>query len=120
MGCTPQAMSCSDLTIIKLELSRNLLVPLAFSWRVLIWNVSALILFWHWQTSSLEIFSENFYEVVWKTMLIEYFLNKVADLQPNMFYLNFQKLFKTYLNLPEQLLWKKLEGHCFFFMCCVY
>ena len=53
MGRIQWPMSCLELTIVRLELSSNLLVAHAFVWRVLIYFVSHVIMFWQWQTGKM-------------------------------------------------------------------
>ena len=45
MGCTQKTMSCSELTITKVDLSGNFLTPHAFAYRVLVSFVSHAIIF---------------------------------------------------------------------------
>ena len=48
--CTQQAMPCSELAMIRLELSSNVLVPHAFVSKVLICIISYIMIFWQGRT----------------------------------------------------------------------
>ena len=61
MGRIQWPMSCLELTIVRLELPSNLLVAHAFVWRVLIYFVSHVIMFWQWQTGKYEQCPANIY-----------------------------------------------------------
>ena len=45
MKCMQQALSCLEVTVVRLELSSDLLVPRAFACRVLVCLVSHVIIF---------------------------------------------------------------------------
>ena len=66
-------MSCLELTIARLELSSNFMVPHTFACLVFICGERA-------NTVS-EVCSEKFHKIIWKTAVTEYFLSKVLHLQ---------------------------------------
>ena len=49
MDCIQQAQSYLELTTVRLEWPINSLVPYAFVWRVLVYFLSHVIMFWQWR-----------------------------------------------------------------------
>lgn len=88
MGCIQQAMLCSELTTVSLELCRNFLVPHKFAFHVLVCFMSQVTpFFWSGERvcAATQGCSENFHKIIRITELIEYFLRKVVELQPESF-----------------------------------
>ena len=71
-------------TVIRLELSSNLLVLQAFACRVLVCFISCINCFsWNERTNARsEISPEKFHKIIQKSLVIEYFLGKLKDLLP--------------------------------------
>ena len=60
-------MSYLELTIVRLELSSNLLVPHAFAFRILVSFVSHVTIFWQRQRGAnafIEDCSEKFHKII--------------------------------------------------------
>ena len=72
MSCMKQATTCLEIIIIRLELPSNLTLPYAFAFRVLVYFLSHVNHF----------LKVKFYKIIRKALAIEYFLSKVAELQP--------------------------------------
>ena len=88
MGCIKQAMLCSELTIVRLELCRNFLVSHKFAFHVLVRFMSQVILFfWSGERvyAATQGCSENFDKIIRRTEVMEHFLRKVVELQPESF-----------------------------------
>ena len=88
MGFTQKAMSCSELTIARLELSNNLLLPPAFACLVLVCFVSHVTIFFLTVANKLMQSVRAFLKSnkkPFKKMVMEYFSNKVADMHPGNF-----------------------------------
>ena len=89
LGCIQNAFSCTESTMIRLELSSNLLVAHAFAYWELVCFVSHVIIFGRgkWTNAVSEGCFEKFYKIIWKTLVMEYSLTKFANLQSKTFQL---------------------------------
>ena len=74
MGCIRRAISCLELTLVRLESYWYLMHLLA-------WYYFA---FWLWQRANAvsEGCFAKFHKIIRKTVVMEYFFIKVADLKP--------------------------------------
>ena len=82
IGCNQQVLSCAGLRIKRLLLFNNLLVPHAFVCRVLVFFVSPNRNHFLAEANTVsKRYSIMFHRVIWKTLVMEYFLSKVGDLK---------------------------------------
>ena len=82
IGCNQQVLSCAGLRIKRLLLFNNLLVPHAFVCRVLVFFISPNRNHFLAEANTVsKRYSIMFHRVIWKTLVMEYFLNKVGDLK---------------------------------------